>query len=199
MKILGALLAAGSSRRLGEAKQLLELEDGTCLVQRAAQVMLDSQLTHVGVVVDAKRADVSAALAELSLELLPSPAPREGMAASIRAATHWASSHEADALLLCVCDQPLLTSDHLDRLVTAFSEELGLAASYYDGKPGVPAVFPARYFPRLSELRGDSGAASILRQAHEVSLVAWPEGAIDLDSPADLASWQARQQGNLAI
>jgi len=94
----------------------------------------------------------------------------------------------ASALMLCVCDQPWLSTEHLDALWVASLGGMRLAASQYGGLPGVPAVFPDHYFPRLSRLRGDRGAAAILRAAPELVTVPWPLGSVDVDVPADLAA-----------
>jgi molybdenum cofactor cytidylyltransferase len=195
VKIVGALLAAGASQRMGEPKQLLDLDGDGCLVRCTAQVMSAAALSRLGVVVDPGAPAVAEALRGLEHDLLASEDPGEGIAASIRAAVAWATASQAEALLLCVCDQPLLTSGHLDRLLETCQEEDALAASYYEGMPAVPAVFPARYFKELAELHGDVGAAKLLRKARELSLVAWPEGAHDLDRPDDVAAWRARSSG----
>jgi len=195
VKVVGALLAAGASRRMGEPKQLLKLDGNVPLIRRSARVMLASALERVSVVVDPSASDIAEAVAGLRHELVASQAPSEGIAASIRAAVEWATQLEAQALLLSVCDQPKLSSLHLNRLIAAFAAEGGLAASFYAAAPGVPAIFPARYFGELDKLQGDVGAVRLLRQAPALSLVDWPEGEQDLDRPADVAAFRAREAG----
>jgi molybdenum cofactor cytidylyltransferase len=52
---------------------------------------------------------------------------------------------------------------------------------------GVPAVFGARHFAELRELRGDRGAGPLLgRHAESLELIPLPGGDIDIDTPADL-------------
>jgi molybdenum cofactor cytidylyltransferase len=113
------------------------------------------------------------------------------VAASIRAAVGWAVEHDAEALLLCVCDQPLLTTSHLNALVSTLEKARCLTASYYGGAPGVPAAFPAGYFQELAQLSGDAGAAKILRSSPRVALIAWRGGEHDVDTPADLVRLRA--------
>jgi molybdenum cofactor cytidylyltransferase len=60
-------------------------------------------------------------------------------------------------------------------------------ASHYNGAPGVPALIEARYFQRLLKIAGDRGAGALLRSGIGVRSVDWPEGAIDLDTPEDVA------------
>jgi molybdenum cofactor cytidylyltransferase len=193
VKIVGALLAAGASQRMGQSKQLLKLDGDVCLVRRSAQEMLASALERLSIVVDPEAPAIAEAVRGLPHELVASRTPTEGIAASIRAAVAWATKLEARALLLSVCDQPKLSRSHLDRLIATFEAEGGLVASFYAGSAGVPAIFPAPYFGELSQLQGDVGAAKILRKAPALSWVAWPEGAQDLDHPADVAAWRARE------
>ena len=59
------------------------------------------------------------------------------------------------------------------------------SGSGYDGVIGVPALFPRALFPRLLALRGREGARAVLRNIDAIE-VAWPDGAFDVDTPADL-------------
>ena len=112
---------------------------------------------------------------------------RLGIAASIRVGVRWAAP-SYDAVLICVCDQPYLRAGHLDRLIAAHRVSGRTAASRYGGSLGVPAVFGHEAFPYLTSLRGDSGARNVI--GSNAVAINWPEGAFDLDLPADLAALQ---------
>jgi CTP:molybdopterin cytidylyltransferase MocA len=187
VSVVGAVLAAGSSRRLGAPKQLLPLYGERSLVHHAAAEVLASGAERVAVIVGAHAAAVSRAVAELDVELVHNLDHAEGLASSIRAAVAWARYSRAEALLLSLCDQPRLSRIHLRRLLDEAQARADRpAASYYAGKPAVPAVFPARYFEDLFTLEGDRGAASLLQSSPGLSLVSWPEGELDIDTQADV-------------
>jgi len=192
LNAVGAVLAAGTSRRLGVPKQLLKSRDGCSLVRQSAERLCRAHVRRSAVIVGASAAQVVESLAGLDLDVVSSENYQEGMAASIRAAAAWASQCAAEALLLCVCDQPTLGTPHLDSLLAAWSADGCLSASYYAEKRAVPAVFPARYFAELQALRGDRGAAGILAAASRIALVEWPEGELDVDTPSDWARAVAR-------
>ena len=64
-----------------------------------------------------------------------------------------------------------------------------MAASHYAETLGVPALFPRLLFPELLALAGDSGAKPLLFKYREtVAPVPFPEGATDIDWPADIAA-----------
>lgn len=194
MSVVAAVLAAGSSRRLGAPKQLLPLGGDRSLVHHAAAEALASGAERVAVIVGAHAAAVSRAVADLDVELVNNLDHAEGLASSIRAAVAWARYSRARALLLSLCDQPRLSRLHLRRLLErARARDDWPAASFYAGKPAAPAVFPARYFDALFTLKGDQGAASLLRSSPELSLVAWPEGELDVDTRADVELARSRR------
>jgi CTP:molybdopterin cytidylyltransferase MocA len=182
---VAAILAAGASRRLGLPKQLLRLPNGLSLLQHSVQQALDAHVTACAVVTGRNAVVVADHLSGLPVSCIPSENAEEGVAASVRAAAAWAQRQRADALLLCVCDQPRLTSQHLAALLAASQRHRQPAASFYADKPAVPAVFTRPYFAQLRQLHGDQGAGALLAQAQHVELVVWPEGELDIDTVAD--------------
>ena len=174
MKTVAAVLAAGLSRRLGTPKQLLEFR-GLPLVRHAAIVALGAGCDETIVIGSFRQA-----LAGLPVTLLDNPDAEEGMSSSIRLAVRYA---DGARLLLTLCDQPLVTSEHLRALVEA---DAAIAATAYAGTIGVPAVFSSKFADELLALRGDVGARAVI-QAHrdEVIALECEAAAIDIDTAAD--------------
>lgn len=191
-RIACVVLAAGESRRLGQPKQLVTVK-GEPLVRRAARLALASRCAHVGVVVGAHAEAVSRALDGLDVAPLANPGWATGMASSLHVAVDFAVARAADALLVCVCDQPLLVTAHLDALCAAYQDAGRAVASSYAGVRGVPAIFPRASFDALRALRGDRGAGKLLRDDAGALDIAWPEGAVDVDTPCDLARLTERR------
>jgi CTP:molybdopterin cytidylyltransferase MocA len=186
MSVACSILAAGGSQRLGRPKQLVRVRESSTLVRWAAQCACGSRCSPVSLTLGAAADAVVEAVASLPVELVSGFDWREGIAASIRAATLWAIDRKASALMLCLCDQPLLSTLHLNTLFHASDAGRRLAASYYAGKPGVPAIFPEHTFATLLELHGDRGASDFLRSTPGVLSVPWWEGEVDVDTPEDL-------------
>lgn len=184
----GAVLAAGASRRLGAPKQLLRVH-GESFVHYAARCALGS-VDRTAVVVGSSAEAVVQSVAELPVAVLPNPEWEEGMASSLRVAARWATEARFEALLLLLCDQPALEAGHLEALCARYRVDGAPVASRYDGVIGVPALFPARYFEALGELRGARGAAALLRSAPNVEVIECPALALDVDTEALARSYR---------
>jgi CTP:molybdopterin cytidylyltransferase MocA len=180
VSVAAVVLAAGASTRLGEAKQLVRL-GGEALLERAVRVAREAGCSPVVVVVGANHVEV------IGSNLLGDAVPvinegwEEGMASSIRLGVRALqfAARDAEGVLLMTCDQPAVTVKHLG-LLMARAE---VKASRYAGRNGVPAFFPARYFEKLTELTGDTGARELLAEARYEEL---ENGELDVDTVEDL-------------
>jgi CTP:molybdopterin cytidylyltransferase MocA len=185
--IVCALLAAGASTRLGRPKQLLS-RAGTPLIVHVLSQLRAADCAGYAVILGSHAELVRPALAADSGELLYNPDWSEGIASSIRQAAAWAEREQAAALLLAVCDQPRLTGEHTRALCQAHAAAGCAVASGYAGIRGTPAIFPAAWYARLSQLHGDRGAGGLLRSDAGVHVIDWPDGAVDIDVAADCAA-----------
>ena len=180
--ICAAILAAGSSSRLGTPKQLLKL-DGQTLIERAARAALGAGLARVLVIVGRDGDAIRQTLRELPVEVYFNPAWPEGMASSVRLAVE--NAGQAEALLLTPCDLPRLSSAHLRDLIETWQNgDAPIVASRYNETLGAPLVIGRALWPELLKLRGDVGARRVI-VGHEAGFIEWPEGAWDVDTRED--------------
>jgi molybdenum cofactor cytidylyltransferase len=195
MRIAGVILAAGASRRLGQPKQLVRVQEER-LLERTLRVVREAELHSVFVVLGAHAERIQMEVDLSEAVIVNNPEWETGMASSIRAgiAAVRAETPDVDAVMLLVCDQPLLRAEHLRRLMDAAKAD-AIVASMYSGVPGVPAVFPASAWGQLMELRGDAGARSLLNDASVIT-IAFEEGAMDVDTEEDLR--RAAERGPVA-
>ena len=175
------VLAAGSSSRLGRAKQLV-LYRGRPLVRHAAELALQSGASSVVVVVPSSAPEIVAALYGLMVGTIENPDAAEGIASSIRCGVR----QTPGPWLLMLCDQPLVTPEHLRDL--AGTSGLIAATQYPDGHAGVPARFDASMHDELMALRGDAGAQRVIgADSARVQLVDFEEASVDIDTEEDVA------------
>ena len=193
MNVVILILAAGASSRMRGGDKLLELVDGRPQLVRITQFAVETG-AKVLVALPPDRPARSAATAGQA-EALPVPDAREGMAASIRAGV--ARSGDAAGLMILPADMPELTTADLAAALSAFDagRDLIWRCASATGKPGHPVIFPARDFPALAALQGDTGARMVLQaEAPRVTLIALPDqhALTDLDTPEDWAAWREK-------
>jgi molybdenum cofactor cytidylyltransferase len=187
--VAAIIIAAGSSRRMGQPKQLLLL-DGETLLQRAVRVAEEAGASPVLVVLGAHREQIESHVDRSALRIVLNPSWEGGMGTSIRAGLQALEGQAPDTsgVLLMVCDQPAVTAEHLGRMLDAFRQDpTTTIASIYANRRGVPAIFPQPAFTDLLGLRGDQGARGLLLDADRtVTEIKLERGELDIDLPEDL-------------
>lgn len=181
------LLVAGSSSRMEQSKQLLEVS-GESLLVHAINAAVNSGHRPV-VVLGANEEAHRKAIGNLPVESILNPHWKNGMGGSLKAGLIYLLQNTplAEALIVMVCDQPLLTSEHLKKLKEKYQTAgKGIIASGYAGTSGVPALFHKSLFPEIMALSDELGAKSIIQKhLNDTITIDFPEGSVDLDTPTD--------------
>lgn len=192
--IFGLILAAGSASRFGSTKQL-ETVDGRPLVRRAVRLCNEAFGDRTLLVVghDWQRVFHASGLSTGYLACNDSYAT--GIGSSIAAGIR-ALRHVADAVVVMMADQPLITVEHLRTLARTWTgADSEIVTTAFAATTGPPVLFPRACFAELVRLAGDSGAKPVLQDPRfTVRSVIFEAAAIDVDTPADLrrASSSAR-------
>ncbi len=192
------LLAAGLSSRMGQPKQFLTIQ-GNSLLTRSATAAIKSKAFRTWVVLGNQAERATELLKSLPVSLVINEHFQLGMGSSLTCGVKSILNSEdpVDGILVMVCDQPHVTTAHLNKLLhTCIESGAQLVVSQYDNSIGVPAVFGKSYVDQLLLLNPKQGAKSIIHQhLSEVKTVSLPGGEIDLDTPEDLARFlQARNK-----
>jgi molybdenum cofactor cytidylyltransferase len=188
------LLAAGGSARMGRPKQLLPF-DGTSLLRRAAQTALATPCRPVVAVLGAAAVECARELAGLDVHTSENTRWTTGMGSTLKVGLRRAMELDPalDAVLLMLCDQPLIGPADLARLLEARAQNSApIVATAYPGSPGVPAIFSRATFPDLLALDDSAGAKSLLLAAGDrVVTLPIPAALADVDTPDDYARLRA--------
>ena len=150
--VVGLVLAAGGSTRLGQPKQLLPFGPATLLdhtLATARECRFDQLLVAIGGAADDVRAHVDLSGTDVVLN----DAYGEGCSSSIAAAMA-SLDRRADAIVLLLGDQPGVTCDTVAALL-AGRGEADLAVCRYDDGLGHPFCFSRPLFATLRGLHGD--------------------------------------------
>lgn len=193
------LAAGGSSRMGGDSKQLLEFQ-GKTLLRRAAETALRSEFLTV-VVLGAKHEVCQKEVDSLPLKIAVNKCWKVGMSSSIKKGLSALEEDDLDAVILMLCDQPLVTIGVLMRLRDAFlASGKPIVASRYADTIGVPALFGREMFVELNDLHDDKGAKAIIgKNIHRTELIPVPEAAYDIDTLQDFENLNRIETGGFCL
>lgn len=186
------VLAAGTSTRFGATK-LTQTLHGLPLLQHALIAATGACPGQVTLVAGHDQQAVIAAADDLADQIVINDDFRSGIGSSIAAGVR-VCRENADAIVILLADQPLITATHLNMLIERWScGNAEIVASHFDGTIGPPILFSTGTYDVLCELTGDKGAKSVLRSRdYDVTSVDIPEAGIDVDSPETLRELDRR-------
>ncbi|MCH7411892.1 nucleotidyltransferase family protein [Belliella sp. R4-6] len=181
------ILAAGSSSRLGQAKQLLEFK-GINLLQNAINVGKESCVDHVVVVLGANMDEIKANIDFRSTIVTVNDNWKKGMASSMQIGLKKLMETEyPDQIIIMLCDQPFVDSKLIDSIISVQSEsDKGIVACQYNDTLGVPALFTKKYYDQLLNLSTSEGAKKLIyKYLEDCEIISFELGSIDIDTEED--------------
>ncbi len=185
------IMAAGSSRRFGQPKQLVQYK-GRSLIRRAVETVTNSGLKKVLVVAGHAHELIADELKGLSCDIIYNKDHAEGIGGSIRYGLGKLLDMEPgiQAVLIVHADQPLVTTEHICGLVHCYRPSRSMIiATAYAGTLGVPVLMDRDYFEELLKLQGDQGGKRIMNgHLNSIIEVPLPHAAVDIDTMDDFES-----------
>jgi len=177
------ILAAGSSSRMGKAKQLLPFKHTTLLgwaIEQAQATNAENIICVLGANVE----KIEKSILKYNVRTVLNTDYLNGLSASIVKGIK--ELKKEDAVLIILADQPNITSEYLNKLLEKYRKTPSkIIASNYNGFPGVPAIFPKKYYPELLNLRGDMGAKEFLNNLVQEIVIEEAIDLHDIDFPED--------------
>ena len=196
-RVVGVLLAAGSSRRFGSNKLLAPLADGTPLAIAAANTLIAAVPESIAVVLPGDTA-LAALFAGKGFRIVECADAQWGMGHSLAAGV--AATSTADAWLIALADMPSIKISTIEGLIAQLQAGSVLAAPFHASRRGHPVGVAAGFRDELQALSGDAGARDLLvRHASSLTRLDVDDPGIlfDVDSPADLAAPLAGQPASV--
>ncbi|HEX2335158.1 MAG TPA: nucleotidyltransferase family protein [Hyphomicrobiaceae bacterium] len=200
MRALGAVvLGAGMSERFGTENKLLADIGGDPLIRNVVREVIGSGIADVVVVTGWDETRIATAIEDLPARCAHNENWRSGMGTSVAAGI--AALHgDIEGAFIVPGDMPRLTSILLVRLASAFDESGRRKVVFpvtAGGDQRNPVLWPRRYFPLLTSLRGPQGGKQLLQRLAELCVAVRAEDdrqLLDVDEIDDLIA--ARQTRN---
>jgi molybdenum cofactor cytidylyltransferase len=181
--MVGILLGAGASKRLGRPKQTLPFGD-TTLLGHVLRDVEDSSLERVVLVVGGAAEKALAPIMPRRAEVVRNDSYGSGCASSLLAGLD--AVGDVEAVMLLLGDMPGVEPAVIDRVAGRWDERRPWAAvTSYWGELGHPFVFSAAAFPELRELHGDKAVWKLIeRHPEQVERI-----DLDHELPRDVDTW----------
>ncbi len=188
MRTAGVVLAAGSSRRMGSPKQLLDF-GGRPLLELVVSHACASRLDDVVVVLGAGSDLICEVVDFGRARLICNPDHASGMASSLLAGIA-ALDDDVERAVVILGDQPDISGELLDALLELHeNSRLPAAALSFDGLLHPPVVLARALWADLKNLEGDVGCRALIRQRPELVATLPSVGShkhpADVDTPND--------------
>jgi CTP:molybdopterin cytidylyltransferase MocA len=184
LPVSALLLAAGSSTRMGQTKQLLPLGHKPVIIH-CIDALVEAGIGEIAVVISSCRNGLAEHLRGLPVLVAVNENPGSDMAESVRSGLHRLQSFSS-AVLVCLCDHPLVTPETIRNLVREHGRFPGdIIIPEFQGKRGHPSLFPRHL---LDEIFSAKTLRDIVREyPSRVRLVpVRDEGVVlDMDEPRD--------------
>jgi molybdenum cofactor cytidylyltransferase len=180
--VTGLVLAAGSSSRLGEPKQLLPFR-GTTLLGATLDVARQCEFDQLLVTVGGAAADVQAAVDFTGTEIVENREFGSGCGSSISAAIARVDG-ATEGIVLMLGDQPGVSAETVRRLIDQGRTSQVAVCHYADGR-GHPFWFARSVFDDLLTLHGDKAVWKVLESGRYSVTEVGIEGRV----PIDVDTW----------
>lgn len=184
-QIASILLAAGESSRLGFPKQLISFQ-GELLIESLARKIVSLSLPKNICITGAHKSEIQNAVQPFQFETVHNEYYKNGMSSSImKGVREIIMDEDIDAILITVCDQPLIPTSHYKKLIDVYLEtENKIVSSKYGETYGVPAIFDRDFFQEMLSIDSGGGAKQIIKNnLKSTGFVQCEEASFDIDTP----------------
>lgn len=190
-KIAIVILAAGKSLRMGFAKQIIRINNEPLLKITLDKIESISENTYC--VLGANKDLILEEIHFNNTVVIDNINYEKGLSSSISICIEFFEKKNLnyDGVLFVLGDQPAIETEYFLSIIKTFNEhKTKIIATNYDGKAGVPALFPKSFFKELKIIKGDKGAREILKnKPKSIIFESFKTNLVDIDTRKDLIDY----------
>ena len=167
--ISAIVLSAGASFRMGSPKGLLTINEKTFLHHLVDEVT-SAGIQDIMIVLGADADKIRKSLQWFQGRIVVNQNWKQGQLSSIITGLNQIP-HDAEGVLICPVDHPLISRELINDLFQSFKKNLTkIILPVYQGRRGHPVIFPSVYFDELKNASLEVGARKVVR-AHPNDIV----------------------------
>ena len=190
------LLAAGESQRMNGQNKLLLSIGGVPLFRRSLETLLNSELSEIVVVLGYQQELLRPIISGLAVKTCYNENYKDGHMSSIYAGWQ-ALRSPCEGVMICLADQPFLTSMDINALIAAFAGRgrRSIVVPSYQGQRGNPVIFAYQYRTRVLQNDRNRGCRYLIDENPDQVIHLQMETdhvVADVDTPAAYEAVQRR-------
>lgn len=193
------LLAAGESRRMGPLNKLALPIAGTPMLRRTAEMLANSGLAELVVVVGHEQGVARGLLRGLPARIVYNPDFEEGQMTSVYHGLA-ALRQACDGVMICLSDQVLLDADDIETIAHGFAScPTSIMVPFHKGRRGNPIVMDFSQREAILAERRNLGCKRLIEKNPElVTVLEMPNDhvLVDIDTPQAYTQIQERLPAN---
>lgn len=186
-RIICLVLAAGASSRMGGHPKALLSWGETTVMQNLFHQVKEAGVESIVLVTGAHHEQLLPHTKGEGIAVCRNSEWESGIGSSLSRGIRYLETEfpNAEAVLILLTDQPLLTADYLTQMISHYRKfPKKMVVSGYGDSEGVPALFPRKYWAALMEIPPKRGASSFIKSQKPDFQVLFPGQALmDIDTP----------------
>ena len=159
--ISAILLAAGQSKRMNGENKLTKKIQGTPLIKRSVQNILDSSVQELIIVLGYQKEIIEKLIDKNEkIKIVFNKNFESGMSSSIKTGLN-NLSEKTEAFFICLGDMPMVNHDIYNQLIMSKNNK-EIIVPIHKGQQGNPVLFAKTMKEKIINITGDVGAKKIL-------------------------------------
>tara|TARA_B110000444_G_scaffold259326_1_gene302712 strand:+ start:1488 stop:2111 length:624 start_codon:yes stop_codon:yes gene_type:complete len=194
LRLAAVVLAAGSSRRMGNKNKLLEKIKSKTMIRTVVSTLSQSSIDKILVVAGFQSDRLKIELEDMNIEVVQNDLFELGLSSSLKVGL-FALPSNIDVAAIILGDMPFLKITEIHNLIAACTagDERTIVVPSVEGLSGNPVLWPRYYWPEIIALEGDQGAQSLIAKYSDyvVTVAVGDVGCfVDIDTPKELVQYR---------